>query len=94
MLDRAELCGLGLPENWRERFPTDAFAPAVGTWRGWGKYFLYRSRRVIGTDPSESIHPTAFMARSLPKQHKWWDLVQDDAVATAELGTKTARAPG
>jgi uncharacterized protein (DUF2235 family) len=59
MLDRVERCNLPLPEGWRTRFPTDPDAPSVGTWRGWGKYFLARKRRVVGADPSESIHPSA-----------------------------------
>ena len=37
----------------------DPDTPGVGTWRGWGKYFLARKKRIIGRDPSESIHPTA-----------------------------------
>ena len=59
MLDRAEALGLMLPENWRARFPCDADAPMVGTWRSWGKAFLLRRRRVIGRDRSEQVHPTA-----------------------------------
>ncbi len=57
MLGRAEHCGLPLPAGWRARFPCDADAPSVGTWRGWGKLFLYRRPRVIGRDPSEQIFP-------------------------------------
>lgn len=59
MLERAEVCGLPLPTDWRARFPCDPTAPMVGTWRQWGKIFLHRRRRVVGRDPSESIHPTA-----------------------------------
>ena len=59
MIDRTEMCGLGLPQDWRERFPQDPEAPAVGSWRGWGKFFLARKKRVIGQDISEEIHPTA-----------------------------------
>lgn len=62
MLDKAEGCGLPLPEGWRARFPTDPHAPMVGTWRAWGKIFLLRQRRVIGRDRSERIHPTALPA--------------------------------
>ncbi|QBF31137.1 DUF2235 domain-containing protein [Thalassococcus sp. S3] len=58
MLERAELCGLPLPEGWRERFPCDPEAPSVGTWRGWAKIFLLRKRRVVGVDPSEHLHET------------------------------------
>jgi len=56
MLDRAETLGLALPEGWRARFPCDPDAPMIGTWRGFGKFFLYRRRRTIGVDPSERLH--------------------------------------
>ncbi len=56
---RAEACGMILPEGWRGRFPCDARAPMVGTWRGFGAAFLLRRARVVGRDPSERIHPSA-----------------------------------
>lgn len=59
MLERAEACGLPLPEDWKTRFPCDPDAPSVGTWRGWGKVFVARRPRIICADPSESVHPTA-----------------------------------
>jgi uncharacterized protein (DUF2235 family) len=59
MLGKAEDCGLPLPEGWRGRFPCDPDAPSVGSMRGWGKLFVLRRRRLVGADPSESIHPTA-----------------------------------
>ncbi len=59
MLDRAEACGLALPVGWRDRFPCDPDAPMVGTWRGWGALFLLRKRRLVGSGPSEMLHPTA-----------------------------------
>lgn len=58
MLDRAEACGLDLPEGWRTRFPCDPQAPMVGTWRGWGLWFILRRRRRIGRDRSERLHET------------------------------------
>ncbi|NND17727.1 MAG: DUF2235 domain-containing protein [Silicimonas sp.] len=59
MLERLERCDLPLPDGWQTRFPTDPDARSTGTLRGWGKYFIARKKRVIGTDPSESLHPTA-----------------------------------
>lgn len=59
MLERAETVGLHLPDGWRARFPCDPAAPAYGTTRGWLKLFLLRRPRVVGRDPSESIHPSA-----------------------------------
>jgi uncharacterized protein (DUF2235 family) len=63
MLERALSCGLALPDGWRTRFPADASASSVGTTRGWGKAFLFRARRRIGVDMSESLHPTAAASR-------------------------------
>ena len=62
MLDQAEALGLALPEGWRARFPCDAEAPMVGTWKSWGKAFLWRRRRSVGRDRSEQLHPTAVKA--------------------------------
>lgn len=56
MLGHAERSGLPLPEGWRARFYTDAEAPSVGTWRGWGKIFLLRRTRVVGRDATERLH--------------------------------------
>ena len=39
MLERAERCGLTLPEGWRARYPCDPLAPSVGSRRGWAKIF-------------------------------------------------------
>ena len=65
MLEKLEGCGLPLPAGWRDRFPCDPEAPSVGMNRGWGKLFLARRRRVIGLDPSESLHPTARRPRDV-----------------------------
>jgi hypothetical protein len=59
MLEKAEDCGLALPQDWRMRYPVDPCAPSVGTWRGWGKIFVLRSRRRVGADPSERLHSSA-----------------------------------
>ena len=45
MVEKLEACALPLPEDWRSRFPTDPDAPHVGSWRGWGKYFVARRKR-------------------------------------------------
>lgn len=64
MLERMEGCGITLPEGWRHRFPCDADAPMVGTWRGFGALFLLRKPREVGRDASEHVHPTALLVRS------------------------------
>ncbi|MEM6824403.1 MAG: DUF2235 domain-containing protein [Pseudomonadota bacterium] len=84
MLGKAEAHGLALPPDWRSRFPGDATAPSVGSLRGWGKIFVYRSRRKVGRDPSEAIHSTAFEGRRLPERHDWWDLVLDETGPEAQ----------
>ena len=58
MLEQLAACDLPLPDDWQMGFPCDPAAPSVGSWRGWGKLFLSRRRRVIGRDPSEMAHPT------------------------------------
>jgi len=59
MLDKAQACGLPLPVGWSARFYCDVDAPSVSTWRGWGKIFLLRRRRLVGQDRSERLHDTA-----------------------------------
>lgn len=64
MLERAQLCGLPLPVDWRDEFPCDVEAPSVGTWRGLGKLFLLRHRRVPCVDRSERFHETLIQTRN------------------------------
>ena len=59
MVEKLEACSLPLPVDWRARFPMDPDAPRVGSWRGWGKYFVARRKRRVGEDASEALHPTA-----------------------------------
>ncbi|MFV2035036.1 MAG: DUF2235 domain-containing protein [Halocynthiibacter sp.] len=59
ILEQAESCGLSLPADWRAGFATNPNSPSVGTWKGWGMFFLARRKRIIGRDPSESVHPSA-----------------------------------
>lgn len=56
MLERLEMCGVILPDNWRERFVQDVTAPSIGAWAGWSKVFWNRAARKVGTDPSEQLH--------------------------------------
>ena len=58
ILGRLEMCGVPLPEGWRERFVQDVEAPSIGRWHGWAKLFWYRKSRVIGACRSESLHPS------------------------------------
>jgi uncharacterized protein (DUF2235 family) len=58
MLERLEECEVPLPQGWRDQFPCDAEAPRMGTWRGVGKLFLIRRKRLVGADPSERLHET------------------------------------
>lgn len=58
MLERAASAGLMLPDDWRSAYPADPAAPSVGTWRGWGKLFLLRARRKVGSTPTERLHPS------------------------------------
>ncbi|MGB0902261.1 DUF2235 domain-containing protein [Halocynthiibacter sp.] len=56
VLGRAEALSLRFPEGWRARFPRDPEAPAIGSYKGWGKLFLNRRRRLVGRDVSEVLH--------------------------------------
>lgn len=63
MLERLEMCGVPLPDNWESRFETDVNAPSCGSWRRWGKVFWGRRRRLVGMDASERLHITVDPAR-------------------------------
>ncbi|KEJ98253.1 Uncharacterized protein, PA2063/DUF2235 family [Pseudosulfitobacter pseudonitzschiae] len=71
MLEKAESCGLPLPEGWAARFPQDPLAPSVGTWRGFGGLFITRRARKVGLDPSERVHPSVAEAARAPSR-SWW----------------------
>lgn len=69
MLENAQSCGLPLPAGWQVRFPQDAAAPSIGTFVGFGRWFITRRARVVGADPSERVHPSVSEATpSAP----WW----------------------
>ncbi|MBV1865196.1 MAG: DUF2235 domain-containing protein [Rhodobacteraceae bacterium] len=56
MLERVEICGIPLPQGWRDRFPCDPNAAAIGNRSGIARFFLLRKSRVIGDKPGEYIH--------------------------------------
>ncbi|CAM3496408.1 DUF2235 domain-containing protein [Paracoccus nototheniae] len=58
MLDHAAGLDLPLPQDWRALFPCDPHAPAIGSWRHWGKAFLIRTPRIAGRMMTEALHPT------------------------------------
>ena len=58
MLERLAACGVDLPGDWRDRFPTDPLAPSVGNWRGSAKLFLFRIRRLVQPAAGQRVHPS------------------------------------
>lgn len=67
MLGLAEARGLPLPPDWRAMFPMDATAPSVGSWSGWGRAFLLRAPRTVGT-AGDTLHesvPTPYLGPAL-----------------------------
>lgn len=58
MLERASMCGLNLPHEWKDRFEQNPLAPKFGNKRGIAKFFLFREKRTIGLYPSEFLHPS------------------------------------
>lgn len=63
MMEKAESCGLKLPEHWQDRFICDPNAPSVGRFYKWSKMFWFRNKRLIGRDPSEHIHSSVTQGR-------------------------------
>lgn len=63
MLKRLEMCNLPLPDDWASRFETDVNGPICGSWRGWGKVFWGRRKRLVGMDSSERLHNTVDPAK-------------------------------
>lgn len=55
MLDHAAARGLPLPPDWREGLGTDINARSMGTWYRWGRVFLLRAPRTVGT-AGDSLH--------------------------------------
>jgi len=56
MLERAERCGLALPEDWRARFAVDPCAPMIGARNGVGRLFLFRAPRRVSAANGEDLH--------------------------------------
>ena len=56
MLQKMQGCGVEMPADYLSRFVIDIDAPAVGSFRGWSKLFLWRKKRIIGRGKSETIH--------------------------------------
>lgn len=81
MLEKAGAHGVPLPGNWRARLFTDAQAPSVGTWRGWARIFLLRSRRVVGVNASERLHETVLAARPGLQARHWRDAPRSGALS-------------
>lgn len=73
MLERLEMCGVALPDGWRARYRQDVTVPSIGPWAGWSKLFLNRMDRVVGADPSETVHESVSSAaeneRAAPAFH-------------------------
>lgn len=95
MMDRAENCGLPLPPCWREQYPQDATAPSLGTWRGWGRMFVTRRRRIVGRDRSERLHESVAARKSVPDPDPAWRVLIRRFVplakaASAKLPTRKA----
>ncbi|WP_420862631.1 DUF2235 domain-containing protein [Algirhabdus cladophorae] len=58
MLRHLAKCGLSLPADWQDRYPTDPLAPATGYLALWKVLFFAHRKRKVGQCRSESIHPT------------------------------------
>lgn len=83
MLQRAQLQGLSLPDDWQQRFPQDAQAPSIGTFRGYGRWFITRRARIKMKDPSERLHDSVVLrARAEPAAGSlrlfWWRSAQEE----------------
>ncbi len=71
LLARMEECGLPLPAGWNLRFPQDATAPSVGTWRGHGRVFMTRRKRIVGADASERLHESVAKRENAVSDSGW-----------------------
>jgi uncharacterized protein (DUF2235 family) len=68
MIEKAERCGLRMPDNWRDRYPTDPLSKSVGTWKGIGSLFLFREPRRVPVGDGCFLHPSVRQRmQGLPK---------------------------
>ncbi len=72
MLERAQICGLPLPDGWAQRFAQDATAPSTGTFRGYGRWFISRRARKVGLDPSEHLHDSVSLREAAKPPARGW----------------------
>ena len=56
MLERAQACGMRLPEDWQARFPTDPLAPMVGDRRDIARLFVLRAPRRVFFEDGHWVH--------------------------------------
>ncbi len=90
MMERASDCGLGLPDGWQDNYPRDILAPMVGSWHSWGKLFLARRHRPLGTDPSERLHPSVPEPEAARWRRALADLAGPDRAAPRGHGSETS----
>lgn len=74
MLERAQMAGLPLPEGWAQRFPRDATAPMLGTFRGHGRFLISRRARKVLQDPSEALHDSVSLRATTAPQPRLFGL--------------------
>lgn len=70
MLDRAEGCGLILPDGWRDEFPQDPAAPMVGPYRGSARLFIDRGPREVGKCSSEYVHSSVWQRQEARPRYR------------------------
>lgn len=56
MVEQFEARNLPLPADWRDHFPCDPSAPALGSWRGYGRLLFILKKRQICLDKGEELH--------------------------------------
>ncbi|WP_299966885.1 DUF2235 domain-containing protein [uncultured Roseobacter sp.] len=72
LLERAQMHGLPLPEGWSGEIAQDATAPMLGTFRGHGRWFITRRARKPLQTPSEQLHDSVMLRRSVQPAPRGW----------------------